>query len=98
VGLKTRVGAEQNQKFRQSQFSDTGKFETMLNSLLVKILRFYQWGISPYLTPSCRFYPSCSEYSVKALEKYYLPKALARIITRLLKCHPWHEGGHDPIK
>lgn len=70
----------------------------MLNRYLVKIIRFYQWGISPFLIPSCRFYPSCSEYSVLALEKFKVFKAFFRIVVRLLKCHPYHDGGHDPLK
>ena len=50
------------------------------------------------LSPACRFYPSCSEYSYQALERFSLFKASWLISARLMKCHPWHEGGHDPLK
>jgi len=58
-------------------------------------IRFYQRFISPFLPQSCRFYPSCSEYSRLAFEKYPFPKALAKSIFRLLRCHPFHPGGID---
>ncbi len=50
------------------------------------------------LIPACRFHPTCSEYSCQALERFSLLKASWLILARLLKCHPWHEGGHDPLK
>ena len=50
------------------------------------------------LSPACRFHPSCSEYSCQALERFSLFKASWMIFARLMKCHPWHEGGHDPLK
>ena len=50
------------------------------------------------LPPACRFHPTCSEYSCQALERFALPRALWLILARLLKCHPWHAGGIDPLK
>jgi len=70
----------------------------MANWLLIKIIRIYQRWVSPFLTPSCRFYPTCSEYSAQALERFFLFKALGRIMVRLLKCHPYHDGGKDLLK
>ncbi|MBT6662757.1 MAG: membrane protein insertion efficiency factor YidD [Nitrospina sp.] len=71
---------------------------TVTNDLFIKLIRVYQKIISPILPNSCRFYPSCSEYSAQALEKYNMPKALWLSLFRLLKCHPYHGGGSDPLK
>ncbi|MFQ5451332.1 MAG: membrane protein insertion efficiency factor YidD [Nitrospinaceae bacterium] len=70
----------------------------MLNRFFIFTLKMYQKGISPFLAPSCRFYPSCSEYAVQALDRFSLFRAVGRIFMRLLKCHPYHEGGADPLK
>lgn len=59
---------------------------------------FYQLCISPFLPPSCRFYPTCSDYCRKALEKYGLLKGSWLGIKRLIKCHPFNPGGYDPVK
>ncbi len=70
----------------------------MLNRIFKAVIRFYQRWISPMFLPACRFHPSCSEYSCQALERFSLFKAAWLIVARLMKCHPWHEGGHDPLK
>jgi len=59
---------------------------------------FYQLCISPFLPPSCRFYPTCSDYCRKALEKYGLLKGGWLGIKRLIRCHPFNPGGYDPVK
>lgn len=61
------------------------------------LLRCYKWLISPLLPLSCRFYPSCSEYAISALEHYGLVKGLWMALKRLLRCHPWADGGFDPV-
>ena len=70
----------------------------MLNRIFLKFVRGYQRWISPFLLPSCRFYPSCSEYAAQAIQRYSLVKAVVLIVTRIFKCHPYHEGGSDPLK
>jgi len=57
----------------------------------------YQKLISPMLLPSCRFYPSCSSYARLALKKYGIIKGGILSLTRILKCHPLHPGGYDPL-
>ena len=64
---------------------------------LVVIIRIYQTLISPLKGQTCRFYPSCSEYSIQALKKYGFIKGSWKSIKRILKCHPFHPGGHDPV-
>ncbi|MCT4507235.1 MAG: membrane protein insertion efficiency factor YidD [Tepidibacter sp.] len=66
--------------------------------LLKLIIRFYQKFISPIKGKTCRFYPTCSQYAIDALEKYGFLKGSYLSIKRILKCHPFHEGGYDPVK
>lgn len=70
----------------------------MLNQIFLKIIRGYQRWISPLFVPACRFHPSCSEYAAQALNRHSLVRAAGLIVSRLLKCHPYHEGGTDPLK
>lgn len=67
--------------------------------IMIKLIRFYQEIISPYLSPAgrCRFYPTCSEYSLQAYEKYGFFKGTILTIKRLLRCHPFNKGGYDPL-
>ncbi len=68
-----------------------------MKQLFLVLLRFYQYAISPMLGPKCRFYPSCSEYMVEALEKHGVCRGLWLGLARILRCHPWHPGGFDPV-
>jgi len=67
----------------------------MIKKTTVKIIKFYQKFISPLIGRNCRFYPSCSEYSILAIEKYGLFKGIFLSFLRLLKCNPYHKGGID---
>jgi len=69
----------------------------MVAKLLVGIIRVYQISISPLFGPTCRFEPSCSSYAIGALRKFGVAKGLWLALKRLLKCHPFHPGGYDPI-
>ena len=69
-----------------------------LSKLLIYLVRFYQKFISPLKGPTCRFYPTCSQYSIEAIRKYGALKGIYLTIRRLLKCHPFHPGGYDPLK
>ena len=62
------------------------------------LIRVYQRLLSPLLPPSCRFVPSCSEYSYQALQKYGAIKGTALSIWRILRCNPFNKGGYDPLK
>lgn len=65
--------------------------------LLLFFVRVYQYALSPYFGTQCRFTPSCSHYAVDALAKYGAIKGTYMASRRLLKCHPWHRGGYDPV-
>ncbi|ABQ28573.1 membrane protein insertion efficiency factor YidD [Geotalea uraniireducens] len=70
----------------------------MLNIIATRSILFYQRYISPFKGSSCRFYPSCSHYSLQSLEKYGFLKGLLYSVRRIMKCHPFHPGGYDPVK
>ncbi|MBS3818252.1 membrane protein insertion efficiency factor YidD [bacterium] len=65
--------------------------------IVLLLIKAYQVILSPFLGNRCRFYPSCSEYMLHAVEKYPWPKGILLGIKRLLKCHPFHSGGVDPV-
>jgi len=67
----------------------------MLKKVFLKIILFYQRFISPLLGKRCRFYPSCSEYTRQAIEKYGLSKGFLKGVARILKCNPYNGGGVD---
>ena len=69
-----------------------------MKRMMIMAIRCYQKFISPLFPPTCRFYPTCSTYFIQALEKYGVLKGSYLGIKRILKCHPWHEGGYDPLK
>jgi putative membrane protein insertion efficiency factor len=71
--------------------------ELVMKMILIFAIRVYQKLLSPLLPPSCRFYPSCSEYACQALAKYGAMKGLWLAGKRLLRCHPYHAGGFDPV-
>ncbi|MEK6560095.1 MAG: membrane protein insertion efficiency factor YidD [Nitrospirota bacterium] len=68
------------------------------SQLLVTSIKNYQRYLSILKPPSCRFYPTCSQYSIDAFEKYGVIKGIFKSVLRLLRCHPFHPGGYDPIK
>jgi hypothetical protein len=73
------------------------KIMQILGLPFIALIKIYQWGISPWLGPKCRFTPSCSYYAVDALKKYGLLKGSWLAIRRILKCHPWGGHGYDPV-
>ena len=68
-----------------------------MKALLLFIVRGYKLLISPILPPSCRFSPTCSQYSLEAIEKYGALKGFWLTIKRLIRCNPWSPGGYDPV-
>ncbi|MBQ6374955.1 MAG: membrane protein insertion efficiency factor YidD [Clostridia bacterium] len=60
-------------------------------------IRFYRSGISPMHRPCCRFIPTCSQYALEAVEKYGAIKGGYLALRRILRCHPFHKGGYDPV-
>jgi len=66
--------------------------------ILIKIIKMYKYFLSPLIGHSCRYLPTCSEYSIEALETYGFIKGTYISLKRILSCHPWGSGGYDPLK
>jgi putative membrane protein insertion efficiency factor len=68
-----------------------------MKTLLLSLIRIYKKFISPLFPPSCRFQPTCSQYSLEAIEKFGIFKGSWLAIKRILRCHPFNPGGYDPL-
>lgn len=71
--------------------------ETMLQTVVIKLIRFYQTALSPMIPPRCRYLPTCSQYAVEAVQKYGAFKGGCMAAKRICRCHPWGGSGHDPV-
>lgn len=67
-------------------------------SMLIGLVKGYKYLISPLLPPSCRFYPTCSTYTIEAIEKYGAMRGTLLGLARILRCHPLCRGGYDPVR
>jgi putative membrane protein insertion efficiency factor len=65
--------------------------------LIIQLIRGYRFLLSPWLGNHCRFYPTCSSYAITAVERHGALRGSAMGLARLLRCHPWHAGGVDPV-
>lgn len=69
-----------------------------MRKAVIATLRFYKRFVSPLLPSACRFHPTCSEYMLEAVSKYGVARGLRMGFGRLLRCHPFHQGGFDPVR
>ncbi len=79
---------------RINQYNKTG---TIFSNLIILVINVYRVIISPVLPRSCRYYPSCSAYAIDAIKKHGPIKGSYLAVRRILRCHPLHEGGFDPV-
>ena len=70
----------------------------IFTKLLIKFIKAYKYIISPLIGPSCRYLPTCSEYSIEALKTYGFIKGFSLSLKRVMSCHPWGNSGFDPVK
>ena len=70
----------------------------IFTNILIKFIKGYKFLISPLLGQSCRYLPTCSEYSIEALRTYGFSKGLVLSFKRIMSCHPWGNSGFDPVK
>ncbi len=89
---RKREGSEGRQEGDQGDLRGRRRARTS-----VGVLRLYQRAISPLLGAHCRFYPTCSQYAVEALQTYGFARGWLMAIRRVARCHPWSQGGHDPV-
>jgi putative membrane protein insertion efficiency factor len=68
-----------------------------MRKLLIALITAYRYMLSPWLGYHCRFYPSCSCYAREAIERHGTITGLRLAAARILRCHPWHDGGYDPV-
>ena len=68
-----------------------------MRRIIIFIIRGYQYLLSPFMAPSCRYTPSCSNYSIEAFQRFGFLRGLVLSVRRIFSCHPWHEGGYDPV-
>ncbi|MFC2139377.1 membrane protein insertion efficiency factor YidD [Bacteroidota bacterium] len=69
-----------------------------MRKVFVFIIKLYQKLISPLFPPSCRFYPTCSEYAVQSFSKHGVIKGGSKAVWRILRCNPFNKGGYDPVE
>jgi len=69
----------------------------MIKYLVIMLIRGYQLTLSRILGPRCRFYPSCSHYAIESIQRFGIGHGLLKTTRRVLKCHPFHPGGIDPV-
>src|SRR5438034_7332319 len=76
----------------------SGEVVSTMRKLIGGVLRLYKVALSPFLPSACRYYPSCSEYMRQAVEKYGVARGVWMGAKRLVRCHPFHAGGLDPVR
>jgi len=68
-----------------------------VKALPIGLIRCYKMAISPYLPNACRFQPTCSQYAIEAIERFGTVRGSSMAVKRILRCHPFHPGGYDPV-
>jgi len=68
-----------------------------MKNIALGFIRFYQYVFSPHFPPACRYYPSCSSYAYEAVDKYGFLRGCMLSVKRIIRCHPFHSGGYDPV-
>jgi uncharacterized protein len=74
-----------------------GEGRTTVQKILIAMIRGYRYLVSPWMGLHCRFYPSCSHYAAESIEHHGVLRGLWLALRRVLRCHPWHPGGFDPV-
>ncbi|MBC8208583.1 MAG: membrane protein insertion efficiency factor YidD [Desulfobulbaceae bacterium] len=74
------------------------RISLVVKAILQGMIKGYQLVISPWLPPSCRFVPTCSAYAIEALERHGVWRGTLMALWRILRCHPFCRGGHDPVR
>jgi len=84
-------------EYAEERFQHSERMSPFIYPLIL-LLYLYRLTLSPILGNQCRFYPTCSHYAEQALRKHGALKGSSLAVQRLLRCHPWHDGGYDPVQ
>jgi putative membrane protein insertion efficiency factor len=84
-------------RFRSAAARAFGALSELPRRALVALVLAYRFALKPWLGNACRFEPSCSAYALEALQRHGAAAGIALSSARLLRCHPWCQGGHDPV-
>ncbi|HEB55098.1 MAG TPA: membrane protein insertion efficiency factor YidD [Gammaproteobacteria bacterium] len=68
-----------------------------MRKIVIVFIRAYQYLLSPFMAPSCRYTPTCSEYAIESFQRFGFFRGLVLSVRRIFSCHPWHHGGYDPV-
>ena len=68
-----------------------------MRQILIALIKLYRYAISPYLAPSCRYTPTCSNYAIEAVQRFGVFRGSWLAVRRIGRCHPWHSAGYDPV-
>lgn len=82
---------------RDRKYSDYHFIRFDMKILLIWLIRGYRMFISPLYPPTCRFHPTCSQYAIQAIERFGPLRGSFLAVRRILRCHPFHPGGYDPV-
>ena len=74
-----------------------GNSDSAMAKILIAFIQGYQLIVSPLLGANCRFHPTCSQYMIEAVTRFGVVRGVWLGVRRLSRCHPWHEGGSDPV-
>jgi len=96
-GGKPRSGKSTIRVLARIAATAVGKGRKKVQKILIAIIRAYRYLLSPWLGNHCRFHPSCSHYATESIEMHGALRGLWLTLRRLLRCHPWHSGGYDPV-
>ncbi len=87
---------EENER-RYGETCKACREEIWMSNFIIALVRLYRKAVSPFIPPSCIYTPTCSAYAEEALKKHGAVKGSAFAVKRILRCHPWHSGGYDPV-
>jgi len=98
MGYRDQPAARGSDGVARGASTRSGSFGDAMRKAVIATLRFYKRFLSPLLPSACRFEPTCSEYMLEAVEKYGARRGISLGLRRLLRCHPFHQGGFDPVR
>jgi putative membrane protein insertion efficiency factor len=98
MGYRDQSATRSFESFAGGASKGIGPVGDAMRKAVIATLRFYKRFLSPYLPSACRYQPTCSEYMLEAVSKYGVARGISLGVRRLLRCHPFRQGGFDPVR